>query len=102
LSVGESDTAAARAIQRQIVEQLAAGQSREEVRSYFVARYGDWILLAPSSPLAWWIPPLAILSGIAAFAWWLRRGTRTAAPPSPLPDQDARERIREEVEQLDA
>ena len=102
LSVAESETAAAAAIRREISEQLAAGRTPEEVRAYFVARYGDWILLAPSSPLAWWIPPAAVLFGIAIFAWWLGRGRRAPAPEAPLPGTDTDQRIRDELERLDA
>jgi cytochrome c-type biogenesis protein CcmH len=101
LSVAESQTPGAAAIRRQIVEQLAAGRTPEQVRDYFVARYGEWILLAPSSPFAWWIPPAAVLVGIGVFAWWLGRGRGAVAPMAPLPGQ-ARDRIRDEVEQLDA
>ena len=101
LSVAESQTAAAAAIRGQIADQLAAGQTPAQIRAYFVARYGDWILLEPSSPLTWWIPPLAVLLGIGIFAWWLgrRRSTPVTAPAA---RGDARQRIRDEVEQLDA
>lgn len=102
LSVAESQTAAAAAIRRQIVEQLAAGQSPAQVRAYFVARYGEWILLAPTSPVAWWIPVVAVLAGIGIFAWWWRRGRATVEPAVPVPGSGVREQIREEVEQLDA
>jgi cytochrome c-type biogenesis protein CcmH len=103
LSVAESQTAAAAAIRRQIVEQLAAGKTAEQVRAYFVARYGEWILLAPTSPFAWWIPAAAVLVGIGVLAWWWRRGRATLAPLTPpVPGRGAREQIREEVEQLDA
>ncbi len=102
LSVAESQTAAAAAIRRQIVEQLAAGQTPAQVRAYFVTRYGEWILLAPTSPFAWWIPPAAIVVGIGAFAWWLRRGRTVVAPVAPPLSQGAHDHIRDEVEQLDA
>lgn len=102
LSVAESQTAAAAAIRRQIVEQLAAGQSPDQVRAYFVARYGEWILLAPTSPFAWWIPAVAIVVGIGAFGWWLRRGRSRVAQPPPAPGQAVRGQIRDEVDRLDA
>lgn len=102
LSVAESQTAAAAAIRGQIAEQLAAGRSPEQIRAYFVARYGDWILLAPSSPVAWWVPPAAVLLGVALFAWWLGRGRRTPVGDVPEPAGSARERIRDEMEQIDA
>lgn len=101
LSAAESETAAAAAIRRQIVEQLAAGQSPDQIRAYFVARYGEWILLAPPSPFAWWIPAAAVVVGIGVLAWWLRRGRAPVAPVTPVP-QAVRDRIRDEVEQIDA
>ena len=101
LSVAESETAAAAAIRRQIVEQLAAGQSPAQIRAHFVARYGDWILLAPPSPFAWWIPAVAVVLGIGVFAWWVG-GRRAGAPPDAPVSAGMREQIRDEVEQLDA
>jgi cytochrome c-type biogenesis protein CcmH len=102
LSVAESETAAAAAIRRQIVEQLAAGQSPEQIRAYFVARYGEWILLAPPSPFAWWIPVVAMVVGVGVLAWWLRRGRAPNAPITAGPVPGLRDQIRDEVEQLDA
>jgi cytochrome c-type biogenesis protein CcmH len=103
LSVAESQTAAAAAIRRQIVEQLSAGRSEAQVRDYFVQRYGEWILLAPTSPLAWWLPVAALVAGIGLLGWWLRRGRSLAPSPDPAPpDPEVRSRLRDEVEQLDA
>jgi cytochrome c-type biogenesis protein CcmH len=102
LSVAESETASAANIRRQIDEQLGAGRTPEQVRAYFVARYGDWILLAPTSLLAWWIPAAAILAGVGAFAWWRRRGGMMVAPRVEGPAPSMRDRIRDEVERLDA
>jgi cytochrome c-type biogenesis protein CcmH len=102
LSVAESQTAAAGAIRRQISELLAAGRTPEQVRQHFVDRYGEWILLAPTSPLVWLLPAAAVLLGIGLLAWWLRRGG-SVVPAAPPPTGGAlRERIRDEVEQLDA
>jgi cytochrome c-type biogenesis protein CcmH len=103
LSVAESETAAAVAIRRQIAELLGSGQTQDQVRAYFVARYGDWILLAPSSPLAWWVPPVALLIGVGLLAWWLWRARSATAPVATPPPVDVvRDRIRDEVERLDA
>jgi cytochrome c-type biogenesis protein CcmH/NrfF len=102
LSVAESQTAAAAAIRSQIVDLLAAGQTPEQVRRHFVERYGEWILLEPISPLAWWLPPAALLFGTGLLAWWLRRGRSTVAPVMPPASEGTRSRIRDEVEQLDA
>jgi cytochrome c-type biogenesis protein CcmH len=103
LSVAESQTAAAAAIRSQIVAQLSAGRSEAQVRDYFVQRYGEWILLAPTSPLAWLLPPLALVGGIGLLAWWLRRGRSLTPSPDPAPpDPAVRSRLHDEVEQLDA
>ena len=103
LSVAESQTAAAAAIRAQIVELLAAGRSPEEVRRHFVERYGEWILLVPVAPIAWWLPVAAVLAGIGLLAAWLMRG-RSAEPSGAAssPSEAARRRVRDEVEQLDA
>lgn len=102
LSVAESQTAAAAAIRQQIAELVAAGSTSAQIRQHFVERYGDWILLSPTSPFAWWLPPAALLAGIGLLAWWLRRSRSTAAPPATSPSDAARGQIRDEVERLDA
>lgn len=102
LSVGESQTAAAAAIRREITSLLESGQSPAQVRQHFVDRYGEWILVEPRSALVWLLPAAAVLLGTGLLAWWLGRG-RSAPPPTAAPASDPiRDRIREEVEQLDA
>jgi cytochrome c-type biogenesis protein CcmH len=103
LSVAESRTAAAAAIRAEIAEQLAAGRTADEIRQHFVARYGSWILLAPTDPLAWWLPGVALLAGIALFGWWWIRGRRpplTASPTRAITEADRR-RVRDAAEALD-
>ena len=103
LSVAESRTAAAAAIRTEIAEQLASGRTAGEIKQHFVARYGDWILLSPTDPLAWWLPALALLSGVALFGWWWIRGRRppAAAPPPEAVTESDRRRVREAAEALD-
>jgi cytochrome c-type biogenesis protein CcmH len=102
LSVAESQTAAAAAIRREIIDLLQEGQTPVQVRQHFVDRYGDWILLSPGSPLVWLLPVAAVLLGTALLGWWLRRG-RSRTVPSQRPPSDAtRDQIRDELEQLDA
>ena len=102
LSVAESQTAAAAAIRREILDLLQEGQTPVQVRQHFVDRYGDWILLSPGSPLVWLLPVAAVLLGTALLGWWLRR-RRSRAVPSQRPPSDAtRDQIRDELEQLDA
>jgi cytochrome c-type biogenesis protein CcmH len=102
LSVADSPTSSAREIRRQIDELLAGGATDDEVRAHFVARYGEWILLAPSGPLPWVLPFLVVAVGVGLLAAWLRSRRTTAAAPAPSLDADERRRLHEEAEALDA
>jgi len=61
-----------------IREKLAAGWSEDEIKTYFVAQYGDRVLAQPPATglnwLVYIIPPLAIIAGIyvlyRAFRAW--------------------------------
>jgi len=101
LSVADSPTSSAREIRRQIDELVAGGATDDEVRAHFVARYGEWIRLAPSGPLPWVLPFIVVAVGVGLLAIWLRSRRATAAP-APSLDADERRRLREEVEALDA
>lgn len=102
LSVADSPTASAREIRRQIDELVAAGASDDEVRTHFVARYGEWIRLAPSSPAPWLIPFAVVLAGLVLLGTWLIRRPR-GAPVAEATVTDAQRRaVHEEAEALDA
>jgi cytochrome c-type biogenesis protein CcmH len=102
LSVADSPTSSAREIRRQVDELLAGGATEQEVRDHFVARYGAWILLAPSSPLLWLIPITVVLAGLAGMLAWLARArSGTPATGSPI-TADERRRLHDEAEALDA
>lgn len=103
LSVADSPTESAREIRRQIDDLVADGKSDEEVRAHFVSRYGEWILLAPTSPLAW-IAPFAVVVGaglaLGAWLWRSRRGVVVAVPSADVTAEERR-RLHEEAEALD-
>ena len=81
-SVADSPSGIAQTMRLTIRKRLAQGQSPEQIRGYFVSRYGSWILLAPPASgvgnLAWLAPPLLLLGGIALLltlvADWRSRG----------------------------
>lgn len=105
LSVADSHTPSAIEIRRQIDELLAGGASADAVRQHFVDRYGDWILLAPRSPVAWALPFLVIAVGVALLLVWLRPRTRRDGDPLEVPEPaESAElrRVRDEAEALDA
>ena len=104
LSVADSPSEMASQMRAIVRERLEAGETPEQVHEYFVARYGEWILLAPRRSgfnlLVWGFPLAALVVGFTVVALLLRRWTRrrqTAAPPSAV-DPAMRERIRRELE----
>jgi cytochrome c-type biogenesis protein CcmH len=104
LSVADSPSSSAAEIRRQIAAQLEAGRTPAEVKQHFIDRFGEWILLAPASPVAWLAPPLLVVLAASALTAWLLRGRgRERAGGSAAPSSDrVRDRVREEAEALDA
>lgn len=102
LSVADSPSELAREMRGVIREQLNAGKTPDEVRAYFVAKYGDWVLLAPRprglNMLVWVGPFVAALAGAAVAIRAVRRWSRRAARPERAPaDAVAVARLRAEV-----
>lgn len=102
LSVVDSPTAAAREIRRQVAELVADGATDDQVREHFVDRYGEWILLAPSSQAAWLIPLAVVVLSVAALGAWLVSRGRSPVPRPEVPTAEQLRRVREEAEALDA
>ncbi|MBT3223249.1 MAG: cytochrome c-type biogenesis protein CcmH [Proteobacteria bacterium] len=72
LSIGDSSSSAAVMIQNRIREMVAAGYTEDQIRDYFVQKYGEWILLEPPAQgLNWliWLGPL--LAGGGGVIWLL-------------------------------
>ncbi|MGI8999600.1 MAG: cytochrome c-type biogenesis protein [Candidatus Limnocylindria bacterium] len=103
LSVADAPTASAQEIRRQIDELVADGATADEVRAHFTARYGEWILLAPSAPWVWIIPFAVVVTGAGILGAWLVSRRRPEPPLSAAqPTASDRRRLHEEVEALDA
>lgn len=65
LSIADSPATSATQMRALVQEQLAAGESDDAVRAFFVARYGRWILLDPpvaGPDLAVWLAPALIVT----------------------------------------
>ncbi|MEM7046805.1 MAG: cytochrome c-type biogenesis protein [Pseudomonadota bacterium] len=72
----ESDVPLAVDMRRIITEKARAGESRQEIIDYFVARYGDDILMKPPialRTLVLWCAPIAMIALLAGVVWYRRR-----------------------------
>ncbi len=88
LSVSDSPSSMARAQLDKIRELVAEGKSDQEVRDYFVARYGEWVLLQPKvaeNPLVWLSPLLLLMGGAFVIYRQVRRGPAPATPAASAP-----------------
>src|SRR6266542_3452991 len=107
LSVADSPSETAHQMREIIRERLAAGERPDQVKAYFVDKYGLWILLAPPrqgfSLLVWVVPFAGLLGGLVLVALVVRRWSRArAAPVEARPvDEAMRRRIRRELADMD-
>jgi cytochrome c-type biogenesis protein CcmH len=101
-----------------ISQKLAAGESKDQIKAYFVQQYGEVVMGTPKSPLPY---ILLLLIGLIAMAWvaylvviWARRrpvpatkrpaapgiGQQAGAPPAVSPDEYM-QRVDEELKNYD-
>jgi cytochrome c-type biogenesis protein CcmH len=94
LSITDSPSSMARAQLDKVRELVAQGKSDQEVRDYFVARYGEWVLLQPKAEgfnlFVWLGPVVLLIAGALVILRQVRRGPEpvkadaaAAAPSSP-------------------
>jgi len=81
-SIADSNAELANDLRSQIREQIAAGKSDDEIVSYMVNRYGDFVLYQPpfkaTTLLLWAGPALLLVGGALVLARNLRRRQATA------------------------
>ena len=101
LSIADSPSRMADQMRDLIRERLEAGESPEAVKAYFVARYGEWILLAPTHEgfnlVVWVLPFLGLGGGAAALYVILRRWKRRPATAPASVDPAYLEKVRREM-----
>jgi cytochrome c-type biogenesis protein CcmH len=82
-SIDESNADLARDLRLLVRERLAAGDSDDQIRSFLVQRYGDFILLKPPfKPETWllWTAPFLILLAGGIFIVVARRRREPGLP----------------------
>jgi cytochrome c-type biogenesis protein CcmH len=86
LSVADSPSSMARAQLEKVRELVAEGKGEAQVREYFVARYGSWVLLEPEAEgvnlLVWAGPVVLVALGLMLILKQLGGGA-AAAPGAP-------------------
>jgi cytochrome c-type biogenesis protein CcmH len=81
-SIQESPSAEATAMKEIVRERLSAGESEDEIKAYFVSRYGDWILLAPPAHginILVYILPVVLLAAGGFFVYRTAKSWTNAA-----------------------
>jgi cytochrome c-type biogenesis protein CcmH len=95
LSVADSPSRLAGEMRAAIASRVRSGETEEEIRAYFVDRYGEWILLEPTrrglNLLPWALPVVALIAGLAVWLALVRRRP-------PLDDMAASESERRRIE----
>lgn len=91
-SIDDSDAPLAKDLRVLVRERLTEGDTNEEVLTFLVARYGEFVLLKPrftASNAILWIAPIGVLllgGGIAVYSF--RRRKSQNVPEAPLSDAE--------------
>ncbi len=111
ISVKDSEAAFSVQIRDKVKRMVEEGQSDDQIKAYFVARYGEWILRAPQKQglglVVWVLPFAAILAVGAALAWTIVRRSRARSlaasapwPAAPLTSEQ-RERVQADLKRFE-
>lgn len=72
-SIADSDAPMAATMRAEVRQQIADGESPDNIRQWMIGRYGEWVSFEPEmkgAGLLLWVAPLLLL----AIATWLARG----------------------------
>lgn len=107
-SIWESNATLAIQMRDIIRERLLAGETGDEIRAYFVSRYGDYIVFKPRfrgiNMLLWGGPFILLAIGMAVLLRKLKKWTARPEKEKPEPlapiDETQRQRIEDELSSL--
>lgn len=78
-SIQDSPSELAKQMRAVVRDRLRAGDTPDQVKAYFVSRYGEWILLEPTMTglniLLYVLPVVLMVGGLALVAFLVRRWT---------------------------
>lgn len=94
-----------------IAEKLMAGETKDQIKAYFVQQYGDVVLGQPSAEgfnlVVWIFPILAAVVGLGwvgylIYTWQQRRPAPQPVASSPTtPDDDYLKRVEQELQRFE-
>jgi cytochrome c-type biogenesis protein CcmH len=95
-SIDDSEAPLARDLRLLVRERLIKGDSDQQVLSFLVSRYGEFVLLRPPlewhTLLLWGLPPAALAAGTIGLFIMSRRRRSVATEADPL-SQDEEQRL---------
>ena len=84
LSIQDSPSELSQQMRAVVKDQLRAGKTPDEVKAYFISKYGEWILLEPKphgfNILVYAMPIALVVVGLAVIAVAVRKWTQPANP----------------------
>lgn len=93
-SIDDSEAPLARDLRLLVRERLVKGDSDQQVLSFLVSRYGEFVLLRPPlewhTLLLWGLPPAALAAGTIGLFIMSRRRRSMAAEADPLSRDEER------------
>src|SRR6266850_2185362 len=111
LSIADSPSEMAQQMRAIVREQVQAGKSPDQIKDFFVSKYGEWVLLKPKttgfSALLWILPYVVLILGVIAALWFVRRwvakkkSAQDTSTQSPVSQQVRTELMRHDIEQPD-
>ena len=85
-SIQDSPAELAQQMRAVVRDRLRAGESPEQIKAYFVSKYGEWILLEPKMTglniLLYLLPVALVIGGIALVVALVRKWTAPEASAS--------------------
>ena len=81
-SIQDSPSELAQQMRSVVRDRLRAGQTPDQIRAYFVSRYGEWILLEPKMTglnyILYALPVITVVGGLILIVLLVRRWTKPA------------------------
>jgi cytochrome c-type biogenesis protein CcmH len=84
LSIQDSPSELSQQMRAVVKDQLRAGRTPDEVKAFFVSKYGEWILLEPKPTgfniLVYAIPAMVVVLGLGVVFVAVRKWTQPLTP----------------------